>query len=80
MRWLLSALIDAGAVALAGFAGFWLGFHVTACKDVSSCGPLAPVTVVAVVLFVAVYFAVGHFLLGRTPGEWLLRVKQSEDC
>ena len=76
MRRLLSALLDAGAVAVAGFAGFWIGFHLTPCKDVSSCGPLAPVTVVAVVVFVALYFTTGHFLFDRTPGQWLLKVRK----
>jgi hypothetical protein len=75
VRLVFAAIVDAAAVAVAGFAGFWLGYHLTPCSDVSDCPPLAPVTVIAVIVFVGTYFLVGYYFLHRTVGQWLLGVK-----
>jgi hypothetical protein len=79
MRRPLVAIVDAAVTAALGFAGFWLGYHLTPCRDVSSCAPLAPITVIAVIVFVAAYFVGGHLFFRSTPAERLFGARNPRE-
>lgn len=75
----IAALIDAALVALLGYAGFRLAVPLSGCQDLSSCPQLTPLTVVAALAFIAIYFLGTYLLWHRTFGQRALGLRQESE-
>jgi len=76
MRLALAAISDAAIVGGLSYAAFRLAFAATPCRETSSCLPLAPAVVIAVLLVVVLYFAVSLRVFHATPGQRIFRAEE----
>lgn len=74
MRTAAAGILDALAAAVLGFLAFHLADTAVPCTSQSSCAPLAPAVILAIIIALLVYFAGSHLLWRQTPGQRLFGI------
>jgi len=75
MRRALAALTDAAIMGWLGYGAFRMVYAVTPCDNPGNCFPLTPLVILALLLVIALFIVLSIRLLGRTPGQWLFRIR-----